>query len=141
MNIHRKRRRGSNAIEFALTLPLFLLLLSAVMDFSWYFFTTWRLSASLREGARIGSVTPNADDPVSTAEDEAEDRGVGYGLVWTTVPVGVVVDNPPQRRMELSGTVEVTKLIGLVPMPTVATSTVVIRLEDQTVAITSTSTN
>jgi hypothetical protein len=130
------RRRGSEAIEFALTLPWFLLLLSGVMDFSWYFFTTWRLSASLREGARIGSVTSEADDPVGTAEDEAETRGDNYGLTWTSTPTGEVVDDPPQRRLELSGSVEVQKLIGLVPLPTIASSTVVIRLEDQNTDVT-----
>jgi hypothetical protein len=129
----RSRRRGSEAIEFALTLPWFLLLLSGVMDFSWYFFTTWRLSASLREGARIGSVTPEADDPVGVAEDEAETRGGDYGLVWTATPTAEVVGDPPQRRLELTGSVEVTKLIGLVPMPGIATNTVVYRLEDQNV--------
>jgi hypothetical protein len=45
----------------------------------------------------------------------------------------VVVGDPPQRRLELTGSVEVTKLIGLVPMPGIATNTVVYRLEDQNV--------
>ncbi len=128
-------RRGAEAIEFALTLPWLLLLMSAIMDFSWFFFTTWCLSASLREGARIGSVTTANRDPASIATREATARGADFGLVWSSAPTAVVVGDAPQRRLELSAQVDVAKLIGLVPLPPIASETVVIRLEDQETAL------
>ncbi len=52
----RPRRRGQTLVEFALVLPIFLLLVFAVIDGGRYIFLSSALSNAAREGARLGSV-------------------------------------------------------------------------------------
>jgi hypothetical protein len=52
----RSGRRGQGLVEFALVLPVFLLLFFAVVDAGRYVFLSNALSNGAREGARLGSV-------------------------------------------------------------------------------------
>ena len=54
--LRRKRTRGQGLVEFALVLPIFLLLLFSVVDAGRYVFLNSALSNAAREGARLGSV-------------------------------------------------------------------------------------
>jgi Flp pilus assembly protein TadG len=51
-----RRSRGAVLIEFALVLPVFLLLLLGAIDWGWYFVLRETAVNAVREGARIGSV-------------------------------------------------------------------------------------
>ena len=55
-----KSEQGQAAVEFALCLPLLLLILCAVIDFGWVFAHELSLSTAAREGARVAII--NADD-------------------------------------------------------------------------------
>src|SRR5205085_7233039 len=48
--------RGQGLVEFALVLPIFVLLLFAVVDAGRYVFASSAVSNAAREGARLGSV-------------------------------------------------------------------------------------
>lgn len=50
------RRQGQSLVEFALVLPIFLLLLFAVIDGGRYVYVNSTISNAAREGARLGSV-------------------------------------------------------------------------------------
>ena len=52
----RPRYQGQTLVEFALVLPIFLLLVFAVIDGGRYIFLSSTLSNAAREGARLGSV-------------------------------------------------------------------------------------
>ncbi len=52
-------RRGSVAVEFALTVPIYLLLTLGIIDFGRAFYTLHDLAAAVREGARYAA--PLAD--------------------------------------------------------------------------------
>jgi Flp pilus assembly protein TadG len=55
----RRRKRsdqGAAAIEFALVLPLFVLLTFSIIDFGWYFFVEHTLQYATREGMRLALV-------------------------------------------------------------------------------------
>jgi Flp pilus assembly protein TadG len=54
-----QRRRGSAAVEFALVLPVLLLLFGAIVDFSLYVSTCHVVSRAARDGARVGAATPD----------------------------------------------------------------------------------
>jgi hypothetical protein len=45
--------RGTTVVEFALVLPLFLMLIFAIVDFGWYFFVQHTLQFATREGTRL----------------------------------------------------------------------------------------
>ena len=52
----KKGERGTTAVEFALVLPLFLLLLFGIIDFGRYFFVQHTLQFATREGTRLATV-------------------------------------------------------------------------------------
>lgn len=66
MKTHRKpekdkREDGQAMVEFALILPIFLLILCGIIDFGWLFYNQLSLNNACREGARYAVV--------NTAED------------------------------------------------------------------------
>jgi len=52
----RKREDGQSLVEFALVIPIFLLVLFSIVDFGMAFHAWITVTNSAREGARIGSV-------------------------------------------------------------------------------------
>ncbi len=48
--------QGASAVEFALVLPLLLMLVFAVIDYGWWFGETLGLRSGVREAARLGAV-------------------------------------------------------------------------------------
>jgi Flp pilus assembly protein TadG len=58
MSLRRRRRdhRGQALVEFALTLPIFVLLIFGLIDVGRFVFSNSALSQAAREGARVGAV-------------------------------------------------------------------------------------
>lgn len=56
----KKNEKGQAIVEFALILPIALLLICAVIDFGWVFTHKLVLSTAVRDGARVG-ITCSAD--------------------------------------------------------------------------------
>jgi Flp pilus assembly protein TadG len=52
----RRRTRGQALTEFALVLPIFVIVIFGIIDLGRYVFTANAMSNAAREGARIGSV-------------------------------------------------------------------------------------
>lgn len=74
-----KRERGAAAVEFALVVPLLLIMLFAIIDFGWVLTQQLSVTAAAREGARYLAI--HHDEP--GAQDEAESRAAA--LVTTAV--------------------------------------------------------
>lgn len=72
-----RSRRGANAIEFALTFPVFLVIISFTFDYGWYFFHKALISDALRQAVRIGSIQKQSIDEVNA--------GLGLCAACTTV--------------------------------------------------------
>jgi Flp pilus assembly protein TadG len=51
-----KWKRGSSAVEFALALPFFIILVIGIIEFGWYFFVQHTLQYATREGMRLALV-------------------------------------------------------------------------------------
>lgn len=58
-----RRDRGSTAVEFALTLPIFIILFIGIIEFGWYFFVQHTLQYATREGMRLALVGRTLNDP------------------------------------------------------------------------------
>ena len=86
----RKREDGQSLVEFALVLPIFLLVLFAIVDFGMAFHAWITVTNSAREGARIGVVHASAaaieqrvrdtagtlnQDNLSVSVSNADDQG------------------------------------------------------------------
>lgn len=80
-----ERDRGATAVEFALTLPILLLLVFGVVDFGRALFTQVTLTQAAREGARLAAL----DQPDVAARTAAAATGVSpVGVAVTACPAG-----------------------------------------------------
>lgn len=59
--IIRRKEDGQAMLEFALILPIFLLILCGIIDFGWLFYNQLALNNICREGARYAVVNTAAD--------------------------------------------------------------------------------
>lgn len=50
------RRRGANAVEFALLLPVFVILLGGTMELSWLFFQQGAVRTAVTRGCRVAAM-------------------------------------------------------------------------------------
>ncbi|HSB20130.1 MAG TPA: TadE/TadG family type IV pilus assembly protein [Anaeromyxobacteraceae bacterium] len=79
-------QRGAAAVEFALVLPLLLMLVLGAIDWGWYFFVREVVTNAAREGARAGAVA-SAADPTQTARDVAANYLTTSGLTRGAAPM------------------------------------------------------
>jgi Flp pilus assembly protein TadG len=64
-----RSQNGASAIEFAIVLPVLVLLIAGIMEFSVFLYDQAVITNASREGARAGIVF--SDPPISDAEIEA----------------------------------------------------------------------
>ena len=69
--MRRRRQRGGAAIEFALILPVFFLLLMGLLDWGFYFFVDLATTNAAREGARAAVTIPGVCGSAGAAEARA----------------------------------------------------------------------
>ncbi|MBX2803398.1 MAG: pilus assembly protein [Myxococcales bacterium] len=129
----RRSRRGANAIEFGLTLPVFVGILLGLMDYGWLFANQAGIDNAASLACREGSmVDPVIGNPRTTATDEINTRAAPF---CTSGPgCNVVVQDvfaPPDRTLVCSITMNFSPLVGFVPVPGQITSTSYYRLEWQ----------
>jgi len=67
-----KREDGQSLVEFALVVPIFLLVLFAIVDFGMAFHAWITVTNSAREGARYGAVRATSPQIVQRVRDTAE---------------------------------------------------------------------
>lgn len=131
----RPSRRGGNAIEFALTFPVFVGLVLGIADYGYYFHLQAGLDNAVAGACREGAkVDPDNGSPVAVAEAELETRAGLFcdGACSTAVNdlrTGEFV--VPDRTLECRISLEYEPLIGLVPHPELLTSVSYQRLEWQ----------
>jgi Flp pilus assembly protein TadG len=68
--------RGANVVEFALVLPLLMLMLLGLIDYGYYFFVELAVTNAAREGARVATTYPGAcpNGPGQSAAQSAVSR-------------------------------------------------------------------
>ncbi len=125
MTLQRRQRRGSNAVEFALVLPVFVALIFGMMEFSWVFFQRTTVVHSVRNGCRAGAtVHPDGDDrgsPATVAQDAIEgylselglDCGANISCTFDIQQVG----STPSENLDCSFSMDWEPLLGLAMVP------------------------
>jgi Flp pilus assembly protein TadG len=68
----RKREDGQSLVEFALVIPIFLLVLFAIVDFGMAFHAWITVTNSAREGARVGAVRATSGEIEQRVRDTAD---------------------------------------------------------------------
>jgi Flp pilus assembly protein TadG len=105
-----RKEQGAAAVEFALVLPLFLLLVLGTIDFGYYFFVSEVVTNAAREGARAGSVIDPSNTSLATsqAQSAAQLYLTNGGLksavatgTYTTTSVGSGATATPAVQVDL----------------------------------------
>ena len=92
--------RGQALVEFALILPLLVLILMGIIEFGRLWMTMITLSGAAREGARLAVVTAPDHDAVETAANNVLDAaGLGPGTITIS---------GPNAQNDVTVTVEIT---------------------------------
>ncbi len=130
----RRRERGQSLVEFALVLPIFLIITLAAIDFGWALRAYVISTNAAREGARVG-VVGSSSDAIKTA---VVDRSAGLlttsnvsvtnakGASGTNVTVGVTYS---YNYITPLGSLVSTFTGGSLPSPLAIQATAVMRLE------------
>jgi len=102
-----QKQKGSVVIEFALLLPLLLLILSLIIEYGWYFINWIQLTNAVSAGARAGIKAKEweGEDPKEYAENVVNES------FWNSLQVVVTEEGSP-RRIKVTATYPYTSFIG-----------------------------
>lgn len=76
--------RGQATVEFALILPVFLMLTAGAIQFGQVFFAYAQLLQAAQEGARYGAVLHHMDNEITTRVRQLSPGGASDGVVVAT---------------------------------------------------------
>lgn len=88
----RSRRRGTSAVEVALTLPIFIMFLAALMEFSHFIFVSHMLKAAAKSGARYGSTGGVTTAQVQTRVQQIVNSSIKAGKATILIRDASVFD-------------------------------------------------
>ena len=127
-----RRRRGSNAVEFALILPILITLFAGIVEWGWTLNQQMMVLQAAREGARAGVSTPRDDGPEAAAQarvvQSLNDMGLNGGAANVTVSI---VGAYPDELLQVNLALPHQPIIGLVPIPVDLKAALTMRLEEQ----------
>jgi Flp pilus assembly protein TadG len=87
--IHLRQERGQSVAEFALVLPLMMLILLGIVQFGMVFKQYITLTDAVREGARKAAVARHRADRTSYVQNAVVTSGSDLGPTFTTGNVSV----------------------------------------------------
>ena len=127
-----RSRRGSNAVEFALILPILITLLAGIVEWGWTLNQQMMVVQAAREGARAGVSTPRDDDPETAAQARVVQSLNDMGLNGSAATVTVtIVGAYPDELLQVNLALPHEPIIGLVPIPVDLKAALTMRLEEQ----------
>lgn len=135
----RRRRRGANAIEFALILPVYCALMSGIFDYGWMFYYKSAMDSAVAYGCRQGSVVDpgngevNMPTVLTTARTGMVDGITQFGATCDTTctPTATPFGTNPSRGLKCVLTRQWNPLFGFWTSGVTLSSTSVMRLEWQ----------
>lgn len=134
-----RTRGGAAALEFALTLPAFLLLLFAIMDYGWLFYHRAALDSAANTGCRAGSlIDPGIEEADMAAVQDEANSSTQAALEGLGIPCGAdcsvaveVFGVNPARSIRCTVQLGYDPLVGAVLDPLTLEALQVSRLEYQ----------
>ena len=103
-------RRGQSMVEFALILPIILLIVFGTIDIGRIVFLKAQLENAVREGARVGRVTQPFNAAPVRARIQAQ-TGLTNATVVASCPGGCAYGS----TLTVTATLPVSIVVGLVP--------------------------
>ena len=104
----RSDERGAAAVEFALILPLLILLVFGIVQFSLAYNRQQGLHAAAREGARIASLPQTTSSEITDRVTDALD-----GVPFSTAPTITITPNVSKPCDQRSGQTVVVRVQGI----------------------------
>lgn len=132
-----KYRRGSSALEFALTLPVVMIVLTGILEYGWYLFQLANVVHALRDGTRIGVTVPLEDPtpPIERAESHARAVMNGLGVPCDDGDgcnvTAVITPGDDFDVLNLSIEVDYTPIVGLLPAPSQLRGSFTMMMQEQ----------
>jgi hypothetical protein len=131
----RRKRRGANAVEFALTIPYFLLITFIMIDWGWYFGVRAAMEALVSVGCRNAALTDPmlVDVPAVTQDALGEMLNAipgatcGAGCIIEVAEVGEV----PGRSLLCKASLPYTPLTNFGIAPSHLATATIMRYEWQ----------
>jgi len=108
-------QRGAAAVEFAIVLPLLMLLLLGILEFGWMFNQQISLTNAAREAARYYAVHLN-DTPAGTVADaQSAGRAAAPTVNWTggTITITPNCSGPQTGTVSAQATIPMHSLTGM----------------------------
>jgi Flp pilus assembly protein TadG len=127
----RAPRRGSQAVEFALVLPLLLTLLAGVVDLGQYLVVSEGLVSAVAEGARAGALAETGQSPTTIAQSVATTSWSTTSLPGSLTLQAATSGSAPDRMLTLSGEVTFDAWFGFLGLPTSIEYEHTLRLSEQ----------
>ena len=94
-----KEQKGGSAVEFALVLPVLLLLVFGIVEWSLYMFNSHVITNASREGARKGIVAASPRVPLSDIETAVHTYGDSHLITFADAKpsplINISLDNSP----------------------------------------------
>ncbi len=113
----RREDRGAAVLEFALVFPIVMLLVFAVIQYGYHYWSLQTASASAREAARRLIVGTDPACTVADAKKQAQGPAVGTAPPQVTYRYDNLA-NEPERGVLVTVTVRFKSLdLGLLPLP------------------------
>lgn len=104
----KKSQCGQAMVEFALVLPILLILVGGIIDFGWLYYNKIALNNAAREGARYAAIHYNISADWKTKSVEL----MNSSYVGSTGATAVVED-PANSQIKASVTADVPILTGV----------------------------
>jgi hypothetical protein len=134
-----RARRGANALEFALTLPIFLAIVLGLMDYGYLFAVQAGLDNAVSLSCREGAITdPKIGTPIGQATADFAGRSAmwcGPGCTFNVQVMSTGQYAYPNQAVRCRVQRNIVPLSGFVPYPNQVTSTSYYRLEWQDSAL------
>lgn len=122
-------RRGNNAVEFALTLPVYVALLSGIVDFGWYFNQRMAVTMVARDAARAASLVELGGLVESEGEAQGQASLAASGLSGDVDCT--LAGTSPDQLVTCAVTVTFQPIIGLAPSTDTVAGMLTMRMEEQ----------
>jgi Flp pilus assembly protein TadG len=136
--LRTRDRRGSNAVEFALTMPILILIIAGIVDYGWFFSQHQIVVTAVREASRAAALTPEDGDAVAEAQARAQAVLTQAGMDASAATVTTTFSGaPPDVLVEVEVSTDFEPLMGTLATlgtnvyPSQLRARLVARMEDQ----------